>query len=108
MEQSIQSNWAGSTEEVIRQRRQRTILRKLRGSDLRKAENTYRLMQEKSLSGLLEISDEELKKFVKDTIEPMQKIRLNLKAEIAYLNRQIQELENYEDKKKEEKSRIHR
>ena len=37
MEQSIQSNWAGSTEEVIRQRRQRTILRKLRGSDLRKA-----------------------------------------------------------------------
>ena len=37
MEQSIQSNRAGSTEEVIRQRRQRTILRKLRGSDLRKA-----------------------------------------------------------------------
>lgn len=37
MEQSIQSNGAGSTEEVIRQRRQRTILRKLRGSDLRKA-----------------------------------------------------------------------
>ena len=37
MEQSIRSNRAGSTEEVIRQRRQRTILRKLRGSDLRKA-----------------------------------------------------------------------
>ena len=37
MEQSIQSNRAGSTEEVIRKRRQRTILRKLRGSDLRKA-----------------------------------------------------------------------
>ena len=37
MEKSIRSNRAGSTEEVIRQRRQRTILRKLRGSDLRKA-----------------------------------------------------------------------
>ena len=37
MEQSIQFDRAGSTEEVIRQRRQRTILRKLRGSDLRKA-----------------------------------------------------------------------
>ncbi len=78
------------------------------GSDLRKAENTYRLMQEKSLSGLLEISDDELKKFVEDTIEPMQKIRLNLKAEIAYLNRQIKELENYENKKKDEKSKIYR
>ena len=37
MEQSIQFDRAGSTEEVIRQRRQRTILRKLRNSDLRKA-----------------------------------------------------------------------
>lgn len=37
MEQSIQFNREGSTEEVIRRRRQRTILRKLRVSDLRKA-----------------------------------------------------------------------
>ena len=37
MKQSIQSNRTGSTEEVIRQRRQRTILRKIRDSDLRKA-----------------------------------------------------------------------
>ena len=37
MEQSIQFNRETSTEEVIRRRRQRTILRKLRGSDLRKA-----------------------------------------------------------------------
>ena len=37
MEQSIQFNWAGSTEEIIRKRRQQTIFRKLRGSDIRKA-----------------------------------------------------------------------
>lgn len=37
MEQSIQFNRAVSTEDVIRRRRQRIILRKLRNSDLRKA-----------------------------------------------------------------------
>ena len=37
MEQSIQFNRADSTEDIIRQRRQRTVLRKLRNSDLRKA-----------------------------------------------------------------------
>lgn len=37
MEQNIQFNRAGSTEDVIRRRRQRTVLRKLRNSDLRKA-----------------------------------------------------------------------
>lgn len=68
-------------------------------TDLKKAENTYRMIQEKSLLGQLEITDEELKKFVQDTITPLQKVRLSLKSEIHSLDKRIKDIEKREQKK---------
>lgn len=68
-------------------------------TDLKKAENTYRMIQEKSLLGQLEITDEELEKFVQDTIAPLQKVRLNLKSEIHSLDKRIKDIEEREKRK---------
>lgn len=95
-------------EEYKEQKKELTIELSKCSKDLIKAENTYRLVQEKSIAGLIEITDEELKKFVEDTIEPMQKIRLNLKAEISGLSRQIKEIEDHEDKNKENRAKLYR
>lgn len=68
-------------------------------TDLKKAENTYRMIQEKSLLGQLEITDEELEKFVQDTIAPLQKVRLNLKSEIHSIDKRIKDIEDREKRK---------
>lgn len=73
--------------------------------DLKKAEEMYKMVEEKSILGFIEITDEELKKLVVDTIEPLQKTRTELKSKILYYDRMIENVEEY-DKKQQSKEKV--